>query len=460
MQPQEPGRLSTERQANRQACTFMAVVALGLCVLVSLLGALVWRVASPMLPAIATQLAQLPAPTVTPRPTPTAGPTSTPLAGYVPHRIAVRVVDGVAEFYDRVTGETFVPRGYNYNRMSPILGTSGQLWEETLNPGFYDPASAEAALQKMQADGYNVVRVVMDCCRPSSNVGAQDQAISAAYIDNVMDFLNKAKSHEIFVLLVLHLTPADGPYNQLWDSIPAGYGGANLRYLTRGGFASKAWYDQDFIRVLIKREAPLDAVFAYDLTNDVGYDMDQPPLNMRSGTITPVNGETYDMSRPEDRKKMMEDHLVYWIDEQRAAILEVDPTALVTASFLFFDPDGPYAAFWRSTEDFVDMHLLLGAPGTMRDIARQFPPAIQRELNGPTQKPVIIGKLAAAQSGFPSAASAAQALLKWQASSCQYGVVGWLLTEEYTWIYSPFSDGGIINDTLAPVNRPDPCSTR
>ncbi len=96
----------------------------------------------------------------------------------------------------------------------------------------------------------------------------------------------------------------------------------------------------------------------------------------------------------------------------------------------------------------------------MQDIAPLFPLAKKGERNGPPQKPVIIGKLAAAQSGFSSAASAAQALLKWQASSCQYGVVGWLLTEEYTWIYSPFSDGGIINDTLAPVNRPDPCSTR
>ncbi|MCZ7600839.1 MAG: hypothetical protein M5U09_28120 [Gammaproteobacteria bacterium] len=29
----------------------------------------------------------------------------------VPSRIAIRTVEGVAEFYDTVTGDTFVPRG-------------------------------------------------------------------------------------------------------------------------------------------------------------------------------------------------------------------------------------------------------------------------------------------------------------------------------------------------------------
>ena len=54
-------------------------------------------------------------PTVPPITTSTVSPTptSTPLAA---HRIQVRVINGVGEFYDTVTGEKFVPRGMNYNR--------------------------------------------------------------------------------------------------------------------------------------------------------------------------------------------------------------------------------------------------------------------------------------------------------------------------------------------------------
>ncbi len=55
MQSQEPGQLSTLREANRQACTCIAIVALALCVLASLFGALV----SQMYPLIATQVAEL-----------------------------------------------------------------------------------------------------------------------------------------------------------------------------------------------------------------------------------------------------------------------------------------------------------------------------------------------------------------------------------------------------------------
>lgn len=55
----------------------------------------------------------------------------------------------------------------------------------------------------------------------------------------------------------------------------------------------------------------------------------------------------------------------------------------------------------------------------------------------------------------------AQALLDWQALSYRYGFDGWLLwlrgSEEHTALWNGPSDGGVINDALAPANRPDPC---
>ena len=456
MQTQKPEQLVTQQQVNRQACGLIAGGSLILCIFVSLVGWLVGSAAPQIYPTFLTEIAAISAPTVTPLPTKTAMPTSTSLPGYIPHRIAVRVVDGVPEFYDRNSGETFVPRGHNYNRLSPIFGNSGQLWEETFNPGFYDPILAEEALQQMHADGYNIVRVIIDCCRPSTNAGNNRTGISTAYVTNVIDFLIKAKSNEIFVLLVLNLTPADGVYNQYWTGYP-NYGGANLRYLTRGGFWGKALYDQDFIRALILRDAPLDIIFAYDLSNEIYYDLDVAPLDKTSGTITPVNGKTYDMSQSKDRQLMMDENMVYWIDEQRAAILEVDPTALVTASFMIFDAARPDAPIWHSTVDFVDIHLFMGSEWAPSSFKSYFPYANQGKSNGLFQKPIIAGKFAASKMGFESAAKAAGSLLEWQAISCQYGVVGWLLTDDFEFLYSPFSDEGIINNSLAPTNRPDPC---
>lgn len=454
--------LSPDRDINRQACTFIAIVGSVACGLVVVFGLLAWSVTPSMYSMIATQVAGYPTSTVTLRPvraTATAGLTSTPLPGYIPHRIGVRVVNDVGEFYNRVTGEKFIPRGYNYVRLSPINGTSGQLWEETLSPGFYDPGLAEEALRQMRADGYNVVRVDVDCCRPASNIGSTSGGISSAYIDNVIDFLDKAKANEIYVLLVLHLTPADGGYNQYWESYRPLFDGANLRYLTAGGYQAKRLYDQDFIRALIKRNAPLDFVFGYDLTDAVSYDLDQPPLNSKTGMIPTANGKVYDMAKPADKLMMMEENLVYWIDAQRAAILEVDPTALVAASFhaahVLSGATYSEAAIWESTADFIDLHIYLGVGLTLGDYVDKF------GINGMNEKPIIMGQFAAWRQGFPSAESAARALRKWQIDSCRYGFDGWILwlrgSEEKTALWNGFSDGGIINYTLAPINQPDPC---
>lgn len=391
----------------------------------------------------------------------TVNPEFTPPAEYVPHRIGIRVVDGVGEFYDQLTGEKFIPRGYNYVRLSPINGTSGQLWEETLAPGIYDPELAEDVLRDMHGDGYNVVRVYIDCCRPGKNIGSNSEGISSAYINNVIDFLTKAKANDIFVLLVLHLTPADGfgYYNAQWNPYTYLADGANLRYLTPGGFKAKNLYDQDLIRQLIKRKAPLDAVFAYDLTDGVSYDLGLPPLNKTSGTLRTPNGKVYDLGKPEDKRQMMAENLVYWIDTQRAAILDVDPTALVTASF------NPYHAnagatfvkpvIWDSSADFVDLQIYLGTGSSLKDYANLF------GFMGMTEKPIIMGQFAAYQDGFSSASDAALELEKWQAESCRDGIDGWILwlrgSEEHTVLWNGTDEGGVINDTLAPVNRPDPC---
>src|SRR5688572_28847609 len=68
--------------------------------------------ADPTLPALSS-----PTPGTDPEPstvpaTPTLAPTRTP--AIQANRVAIRTLEGVAEFYDTATGERFVPRGVNY----------------------------------------------------------------------------------------------------------------------------------------------------------------------------------------------------------------------------------------------------------------------------------------------------------------------------------------------------------
>jgi hypothetical protein len=312
----------------------------------------------------------------------------------------------------------------------------------------------------MHADGYNVVRIFVDCCRENNNVGDPSGGLSSAYLENVIDFLERAMANQVYVLLISDLTPADGGYDDLWADCCTTFDGENLRYLTPGGHRAERRFNQDLIRALIEKGALLDAIFAYDLTNEVHFSFDKAPFSLASGRVTTANGKTYDMANEEDKRRMMDENLVYWIDQQRLAILEVDPTALVTVSFPAINASqttvhtGP--AIWESTADFIDLHAYLGWGLSLADYVNRF------EVNGHVEKPIILGEFGATRRSYPSVLQAAQALQEMQIASCDYGFDGWLL---WTWdgkemdeLWNGMSENGEINAALAPDARPDPCN--
>ena len=102
-------------------------------------------------------------------------------------RIAVRIVGDEAEFYDRQTGEEFIPRGANYVRLAPHASL-GETYHSTFDPGLYDAAHAESVLVGMAALGYNTARVFID----QNEVVEPSGEFSGAYLDNLTDFLGRA----------------------------------------------------------------------------------------------------------------------------------------------------------------------------------------------------------------------------------------------------------------------------
>ncbi len=149
------------------------------------------------------------------------------------------------------------------------------------------------------------------------------------------------------------------------------------------------------------------------------------------------------------------------------AILEVDPTALVSMGF--FAPQEPNrsrvgdprisrtrAAIWESQADFIDLHAY---PAGEMTLAQHFE---NYGLGGMKAKPVIMGEMGAFKTFFSSTAEAAQTLVDWQVESCKYGIDGWLT---WTWddttvgeIIPATADGALISEALSPAKRPDPCA--
>lgn len=385
------------------------------------------------------------------------------------HNIGVRQTTTFSEFVDNSTNTSFVPRGNNYIRLASLTDPNGNtvFGHSTFNVGIYDGVRAEAALTAMQASGYNAVRVFLQgCCQ--NTIGDPSGGLSSGYVGNVVDFLQRAHAHGIYVIITSDWLPAFGGYNLNCPQYPT-FNDVNLFHLCAGTVATTVQFWRDFVNALIAKGAPLQSILAYELVNEYYYNSSAGPLSLSSGTVTAANGQTYDMSNAESRQAMMDDGLIFFTNQVRSAIVSLDPTALVTVGF--FVPQGPnptrvgdtrviqvYPAVANSTADFVDLHAY-PLPGdlTLDQIVQNF-----GFVGFQQQKPVLMGEFGGFKSEYATAADAAVGLSAWQSQSCTYHFDAWLLwtwdTDEQTELWNAFSTGGAINQQLNPTGKPDPCA--
>lgn len=388
--------------------------------------------------------------------------------------IGVRIVSGAGEFYDRRTGEKFMPRGNNYVRLQDhlIVPPVNQVlpFQSMFAPGLYDAARVETALAAMENSGYNLVRVWLDNVGATVGIGNPSGAgLSSAYMANMADFLKRARNHHIFVSPVTDDVPKLGGYQQMIDpqcatAWPACW---DLEYTTSGGVAADVKFWQDFIRALVQQHAPMDAIFSYQIREEYHYKLDlgpgdQAPILPASGSFKAANGQTYDMSDPAARERLKDDSLIFWTDSVRTAIQQIEPGAVVGVGFVTganpYVPRFPVIA--ASTADYIDGHTGPGEGTTLtQDMSGWGKPA------GPSPKPVIMGEFAARTTSIPDEADAAADLKGWQIESCNFGITGWALwswdTAEHDTLGFPhwyaLRGTGLVNQELAPANRPDPC---
>lgn len=390
-----------------------------------------------------------------------ASPTKTPPE----HHIGIRVVNGIGEFYNRKTGLTFIPRGMNYVRLAPQTKADGSstFGHALFDEGVYNSLRISGDLSKMHADGYNVVRVFLS----PDTMGTATGGFSTEYIKNIVEFLQFAKTNEMYVMFTLDWLPGGKYGNILNADCCTTFALMNANFLPPAGLNANRVFFQDFAKTLLDMNAPTEYIYSYQLRNEMFYDSDQPPLSFTSGTVTTANGKSYDMSSDAEKLIMVEENNIFWLDSMRDAILNVDPTALVSVGF--FVPQEPHPArigdpryvvsapaIWQSKVDFVDLHAYPGFELNLKQHIENF------GVNGMQEKPIVMGEFGGEISRFTSIFSAAQAFVDWQVDSCGFGFDGWIF---WTWdlteqpdFFNALMQEGAINGVLAPVTRPDPCA--
>lgn len=378
------------------------------------------------------------------------------------HPIGVRVGDAGGELFDKRSGETFFARGPSYLRLATI---DEDRTSTLFPPETGDPERTAGDLAAMKQLGFNSVRVFIDLCTPSQTcIGNAEGGLNAAYMDNIATFLRLAADNELHVMLASANLPK--PYADRLPCCEPFGGERNSMYLAPEGPGIAAEYWRDVISALRERGAPLETVLAYQLAQEQSVFGDRPPLSLSTGAVTTANGGTYDMADPDAKQQMIEDNVLYFIDQVRTAILEEDPTALVTMGF--FVPHGPHAArpndsrivhtarlIRESALDIIDLHAYPGGELTLQQFAENF------GVTGVDEKPIVLGELGGIAAAYPTARDAAIGVVAWQVHSCSIGVDGWyqwIWEDEVSDVYGTLVEDGIINEAMAPRNRPDPCA--
>ncbi|GGA66880.1 hypothetical protein GCM10011369_05590 [Neiella marina] len=276
--------------------------------------------------------------------------------------------------------------------------------------------------------GYNTVRTLLN---PFSIVDSLGN-LNSGSMDNIADFLERAEMHGIGIIFTIQWAPL----NVFPETIsePDDLAEAqNAHYLFSSGYVRESHFWKEFIRALKLRSAPMDAIFAYGIRNEIHFDVTASPLNQ---TITPVvccNGTSYDLSVSGNMQKLIDDSFTAWSSAVRTAILAEEPEALVTAGFYLIYPGSPgirmpsMDAIFSSELDFIDLHMYpdLDPQVTVDSVAKFF------TLDQNRFKPVLMGEFGFMDNDNRSLDTLGSELLTWKNHMMSYYEVdGWIL---WTW---------------------------
>lgn len=400
-------------------------------------------------------------------------PTYPPLA--VP-RVGTRVVDGRGEFYRDGLEEAFVPRGVNY--VDFYRAEHGGYEDRVMATNVYDPERVRTAFRNLADHGYNTVRVFFDTCGggPFCIGNPAGSGLNPEYLDNMVDLMHIAGEEGIYVLFTANSVPENGGYWSYFDhqinTADPRYGFEDYRnsdWLHPAGIEIKRRFWTDLMSGMVERAAPFEVVLGWQLTNELWLWKDAPPLSLSEGEVTISNERTYDIADEAQKRQMVVDGVLFYIDEVAAIIKDHDPEGLVTVGFFapqFPNPTGIGGDWYVDTAplleeaavDFWDFHAYYDTDLTVQQQAENF------GMPGHEEKPVVMGETGSGHAIFPSAFTAVSLGLQYIADSCEVGFDGWLNWGYYPWPedldgkpWTFLEEEELMLEAMAPVNQPDPC---
>ena len=395
----------------------------------------------------------------------------------IANRVAVRMVDGQAQFYDTVTNERFIPRGVNYIDFQAYRPSIYE--DRVFATNIYNPERVRAAFRNLADYGYNTARIFIDTCGQGvACIGnSQGEGLNPAYLDNIVDTMYIAGEEGIYLLLTANSVPDNGGYWSYFDSqyyddtdnpfFEAGH--LNGAYMVEEGFEVHRRYWRDLMQGITERNAPTEVLLGWQLFNEHWFFGDKPPFTLTEGMIDLPFG-SYDLSDAEQKRLMGVDATAYMITQLAPIVREYDPDTLVTIGF--FAPDFPniagFGGSWDTDTapllerdlpvDFWDFHAYAD---TGMDIVGQ---AENFGMIGYTEKPIIMGETGIGKTFAFSGFSAASLQARWNAASCAVGFQGWLQWGYYPWpedlggqAWAFLDDDGAMLEILSPRENPDPC---
>lgn len=316
--------------------------------------------------------------------------TSSHLKGFDTERVGVKKSEPYASFYLKSSGKPFFIKGFNYIRLR--FGDHATFDAQTKRtPACYDAYDSETMLKVLSQNGYNTVRIFIIGRSPWNPGIAGDydktEDLYSPYMDNVVDFLIRAKRYGIYVLP----TFGDGglPYNRYYvklaKTIPDGpeelyrsHSGLNAIYLTSTGIELKKRHVAKFLKYIKEKdETLLKILLGVEFQNELSMSNKQWPFNLTSGKLKMPDGGEYDMSDKKQRQALMDNGINYYHNTLTKEVKQIDPE-LLTAESIFTlraveknsqndigvypapssDPRFPPTAviLARSDLDFVDIH--------------------------------------------------------------------------------------------------------
>lgn len=410
------------------------------------------------------------------------------------------------ELVDSSTQRKFVPRGTNYVRLAKLREHEAW-WHSTFEPGRYEAARADQALAAMRRDGYNVVRVFLDPGNEQHRqlgephglgLGPDDTSKGTpAYLDNVADFVRKAAAHRIYVLPILDYYPQNAHYWGVrghYDTTKLNISGENVLWMVDGEIRAKQEFFTTFVAELRGRLGPklMSTFLALQAQNEAFYTGDSRPFSAKSGTVTPANGTTYDLTVDADRQQAADASAVEFMRRIAATVREsAEPKLMVTVGMFTYQavgkagPNGFQQFCSREAggvpcQDTVDYRY----PFRLLSLAQwanlpfldlhiyPFPSQFSLDDNLQSSEwaqvtgPVIVGEYGAFRDAFANdVVQAAYGMRDLQVDTCLRGFDGWLFwtydTEESAdqqRLFRLTEHNGAINGLQAPIVRPNPCA--